>query len=271
MLLFAASLLWSLGGLLVKSVDWNPMAISGVRSTIAAVVIAAFTGLPKWPFSRVQIAGGLAYAGVVIAFVFATRLTTAANAIFLQYTAPIYVAALSHRLLGERALRSDWLIIGIALAGIVLFFFDHLTLAGMWGNCIALGSGVCFAALVLLLRWQRDASPVTALFLGNVFAGIAGLPFFFLGPYPSAEGWWALAALGVFQLGLPYVLYSYAIKRVTALEAVLLPLLEPILNPLWVMLLVGERPGGWALIGAGLVLGAVLLRGLLSISVRKAD
>ena len=265
-----ASVLWSFGGVLIKSVEWHPMAISGARSAIAAVVIAAFTGLPRPPFSRVQIAGGLAYAGTVIAFVIATRLTTAANAIFLQYTAPIYVAALGPRLLGERTLRSDWFVIAVALAGIALFFVDRLTFAGLWGNVAGLVSGFSFGAMALLARRQREASPATALWLGNVFAALAGLPFMFGAQQPSAQGWWALAALGVFQLGLPYVLYSIAIKRVTALEAVLIPLLEPVLNPLWVMLVVGERPARWALCGAGLVLGAVLCRGVLMLVARRA-
>ena len=267
-LLLLVAVLWSLGGVMIKSVDWHPMAIAGMRSAIAVPVILACVGRPRITFSRAQLTGGLAYAGTVVLFVLATRMTTAANAIFLQYTAPIYVAALGPWLLGERALRSDWLVIAAALGGIALFFLDRLTLAGMWGNVIALGSGVAFAALVLSLRGQRDASPIAAIVLGNVFAALAGLPFMF-GPGPSAQGWVALGVLGAVQLGLPYVLYAVAIRRVSALEAVLIPLAEPILNPLWVMLLMGERPGGWALAGASLVLGAVLLRGVLMVVARR--
>ena len=263
-MLLLVAVLWSLGGVLIKSVEWHPMAIAGMRSAIAAVVILVCVRRPRITFSRVQLVGGIAYAGTVVLFVLATRMTTAANAIFLQYTAPIYVAALAPWLLGERALRSDWLVIAVALGGIGLFFLDHLTLAGMWGNVLALASGASFAALVLALRRQRDESPIAAILLGNVFAALAGLPFMF-GPGPSAQGWAALGVLGVVQLGLPYVLYGIAIRRVTALEAVLIPLAEPILNPLWVMLLVGERPGGWALVGAAMVLGAVLLRGTLMV------
>jgi drug/metabolite transporter (DMT)-like permease len=269
LLLLLVSVLWSIGGVLIKSVEWHPMAIAGVRSAVCALVIAICTGLPRRPFSGLQIAGALAYAVTVISFVIATRLTTAANAIFLQYTAPIYVAILGPRLLGERTLRSDWFLITVALAGIGLFFLDRLTFAGAWGNVAGLVSGLAFGTMALLVRRQRDASPASALWLGNVFAALAGLPFMFSTPQPSAQGWWALIALGIFQLGLPYVLYSIAIKRVTALEAVLIPMLEPVLNPLWVMLVVGERPTGWALWGAALVLGAVLFRGLLMIVARR--
>lgn len=269
LLLIAASVLWSFGGVLIKSIDWNPMAIAGTRSALAAMVLAAWFGWPRAGFSRVQWAAACAYASTVIAFVFAVRWTTAANAIFLQYTAPIYVAALSHRVLGERPLRSDFAIIAIALAGIALFFLDDLTLTGMRGIGVGLFSGACFAVMILLLRKQRESSPGTAILLGNLIAAVVASPWMMSGPFPSAVGWAALTALGVFQLGLSYVLYTVAIKRITAMEAALLPLLEPILTPLWVMLLVGERPGAWALVGATLVLGAVLLRGILSIVARR--
>ncbi len=269
LLLIAASVLWSFGGVLIKSVEWSPMAIAGTRSALAAAVLAAYFGWPRAGFSRVQWGAGIACAGTVIAFVFAVRWTTAANAIFLQYTAPIYVAALSHRLLGERPLRSDWALIGLALAGIALFFLDDLTFTGTWGIGAALFSGACFAAMILMLRRQHEASPGTAILLGNLIAAAVALPWMARGPFPSTAGWLALGVLGVFQLGVSYVLYTVAIRRVTAIEAAVLPLLEPVLTPLWVMLLMGERPGAWALIGATLVLGAVLVRGLLSIMRRR--
>lgn len=270
LLLIIASVMWSFGGVLIKSIDWSPMAIAGTRSAIASLVLAACFGWPRSGFSRVQLAAALAYASTVIAFVFAVRWTTAANAIFLQYTAPVYVAALSQRLLGERPLRSDWALIGLALVGIALFFFDDLTLTGLWGIGAALVSGACFGAMILLLRRQRDASPGTAVLLGNLIAAVVALPWMMRGPFPSTTGWVALGVLGAFQLGLSYVLYSIAIQRVTAIEAAVLPLLEPVLTPLWVMLMVGERPGGWALIGATLVLGAVLSRALLSVLRRRS-
>ena len=260
-LLLLTSLLWSLGGVLIKAVDWNPMAIAGTRSAIALPVIVACVGWPGWRFSRLQIGGAVAYAGTVILFVVATRLTTAANAIFLQYTAPIYVAIAAHWWLGERTRRIDWAVIVAALCGIAVFFFDDLTAHGFWGIIAALASGVCFAALVLCLRKDRAGSPVAAVLLGNALTAFIGLPFAFSDRLPAAGGWVALALLGTLQLGISYVLYTVAIKRVTALEATLIPLLEPILNPLWVMLVMGEEPGPWALIGATLVIGAVLVRG----------
>lgn len=268
-LLLLAALLWSLGGVLIKSIDWPPMAIAGSRSLIAIPVMLAFVGRPRFTLSRAQVGGAVAYALTVVLFVFATRMTTAANAIFLQYTAPIYVAIVGRWYLGERALRTDWLVIVVALGGIALFFFDRLTVAGFWGNIVALGSGLAFAGVALFLRKEKAGSPVMSIILGNIIVAVAGLPFMLQSPL-GAGGGWRLLLLGILQLGVPYVFYASAIKQVTALEATLIPLLEPVLNPLWVMLALAERPGQWAIFGATLVLGAVLARGALMVTSRRA-
>ncbi len=262
-LLLLAALCWSLGGVLIKSIDWPPMAVAGGRSAIAIPIILLCVGRPRFTFSAPQIGGALGYAGTVILFVFATRMTTAANAIFLQYTAPIYVALIGRWYLGERASRIDWLVIAVALFGIALFFMDRLTTAGMWGNIIALGSGLCFASVALFLRKEKAGSPVASIVLGNIIVALAGLPFMLQAPSLGEGGLWRLVLLGTVQLGLPYVFYAIAIKQVTALEATLIPLLEPVLNPLWVMLALGERPGPWAIVGGLLVLAAVLGRGVI--------
>ena len=150
----------------------------------------------------------------------------------------------------------------MALIGIALFFFDRLTTAGFWGNIVALGSGIAFASVALFLRKEKDASPVAAIILGNILVTLAGLPFM-LGHSLGAGCAWRILLLGTVQMGLPYVLYATAIKSVTALEATLIPLLEPVLNPLWVMLALGEHPGPWAIVGGALVLIAVLGRGAM--------
>ncbi|MDQ6656538.1 MAG: DMT family transporter [Verrucomicrobiota bacterium] len=267
-LLLVAAVLWSLGGVLIKSIDWPPMAVAGGRSAIAIPLMLACMGRPRFTFSAAQIGGAIGYALTVVLFVFATRMTTAANAIFLQYTAPIYVALIGRWYLGERALRIDWLVIAVALGGIALFFMDRLSASGFWGNIVALGSGVAFASVALFLRKEKAASPVTSIILGNILVALAGVPFMFGTPLGHGDGW-RLLLLGTVQLGLPYVLYAIAIKYVTALEATLIPLLEPILNPTWVMLMLGERPGPWAIVGGALVLLAVLTRGALMVTGRR--
>jgi drug/metabolite transporter (DMT)-like permease len=269
-LLLLAALCWSLGGVLIKSIDWPPMAIAGGRSAIAIPIILLCVGRPRFTFSLAQIGGAVGYALTVVLFVFATRMTTAANAIFLQYTAPIYVALIGRWYLSERASRIDWLVIAVALIGIALFFMDRLTVSGWWGNIIALGSGLAFASVALFLRKEKAGSPIASIVLGKLIVALAGLPFMLSAPSLGWNGLWALVLLGTVQLGLPYVFYATAIKQVTALEATLIPLLEPVLNPLWVMLALGERPGSWAIVGALLVLAAVLGRGLMMMRGRRA-
>ena len=271
-MLLLAALGWSLGGVLIKSIDWPPIAIAGGRSVIAIPVMLLCIGRPKLTFSTAQIGGAIGYPLTVMLFVFATRMTTAANAIFLQYTAPIYVALIGRRYLGERANALDWAVIAIAILGIALFFLDRLTLAGWWGNIIALGSGVTFASVALFLRKEKAGSPVASIILGNAIVALVAIPFMLrpgvLSGLDAGSGW-RLLLLGVVQLALPYVFYGTAIKSVTALEATLIPLIEPVLNPLWVMLALDEHPGPWATAGAAFVLGAVLTRGALMVRARR--
>src|SRR5208283_3308411 len=178
-LMAAAALCWSLGGLLIKSVAWPPLAVAGGRGFIAAAFLAVFAPRFRFTWSAAQIGGAVAYAATTILFVTANKLTTASNAILLQYTAPVWIALLGAWFLGERATRSDWLTIAIVFGGMGLFFCDDLRLAGFAGNLIALASGVAFASMTLLLRKQKDTSAEESIFLGNLLAGVVGLPFMF--------------------------------------------------------------------------------------------
>lgn len=266
--LLLSAILWSSGGLMIKMVSWNPAAIAGLRSLIAMMVIIAYVRHPHFTWSFPQIGGAVAYAVTVTLFVIATKLTTAANAVLFQYTAPLYVAFLGAWFLGERTRWFDWVIILIVLSGMALFFLDRLTPGNQLGNGCAIVSGISFAFFVLFMRKQRNESPFETVILGNLFTGLIGLPFMF-GSMPDARSWMGLVFLGVIQLGLSYVLYSEAIRHVTALEATLIPGLEPILNPIWVFLILAERPGKWALIGGFIVLISVTLRSLIAI--RRKD
>ncbi len=260
-----AALCWSLGGLLIKAVDWPPLAVAGGRGLLAALFLMATNDRLRFTFSRVQILAALAYAGCTVFFVLATKYTTAANAILLQYTAPIWIALLGAWLLGEPTTRGDWGIIAIVFTGMTLFFADGLEFSGLVGNTFGILSGVCFAAMTILLRRQKDGSPVESIILGNLIAFAVGLPMMLGAPLPSPTGLGALLALGVVQLGVSYWLYARAIRRITALEAVIIPVFEPILNPVWVFLARGEQPGPWALAGGGIVLGAVTWRALVAL------
>lgn len=266
--LLLSAILWSSGGLFIKTVSWNPLAIAGLRSLIAMMVIVAYVRHPRFTWSVPQIGGAIAYAVTVTLFVIATKLTTAANAILLQYTAPLYVAFLGAWFLGERTRWFDWVSIMVVIGGMALFFLDRLAPGGLLGNLLAIVSGISFAFLVLFMRKQRNESPFETIILGNLFTGLFGLPFMF-GSMLDVLSWVGLFFLGVIQLGLSYVLYSEAIRHVTALEAILIPGIEPILNPIWVFLILGERPGNWALIGGLIVLVSVTLRSLIAI--RRRD
>jgi drug/metabolite transporter (DMT)-like permease len=263
-LLAATAVLWSFGGVLIKSVAWNPVAIAGMRSLIALPFLFLVSRKTHVDGSLPQIGGAVAYTATVLLFVSATKLTTAANAILLQYTAPVWVALFSHYFLKERVTALDWLAIIVTLAGMFLFFIDRLSSAGMLGNILAVLSGIAFASLVCFMRHQKDASPMGSVFLGNVLTAVFAVPFM-LHPMHDPRSWSCLGLLGVFQIGLSYVLYSAAIRHVSALEAILVPVIEPILNPIWVLWVVGETPGKWALIGGVIVIAAVLVRSWISI------
>lgn len=270
LLLVAAALCWSLGGLLIKSVSWPPLAVAGGRGLIAALFLLATNRGLRFHFSRVQLLGAFGYAACTITFCVATKLTTAANAILLQYTAPVWIALFGAWFLGERATRADWLTIAAVLGGMGLFFADSLELANAMGNALAILSGVCFAGMTIALRRQKDTSASESIILGNLLAFLVGLPWIIDAPALSATGWAALAALGIVQLGVSYWLYARAIKHVTALEAVLIPVIEPLLNPVWVLLATGEKPSRWALVGGAIVLTAVTLRALASVRAGRA-
>ena len=269
LVLFVCAILWSSGGLLLKLVEWHPVAIAGARGLVAGLFLLACVRRPRFTWSPTQLGAALAYTACTMLFAVANKYTTAANAIFIQYTAPIYIALLSAWVLGERATRADWISIAVTLAGMALFFVNEFSAEGMFGNVIAVGSSLGFATMTLLLRKQKDASPVESIILGNLLAGAIGLPFMLTSPLPNASSAGALLFLGVFQLGLPYLLYAWSIKRVTALEAVLIPIIEPVLNPVWVLLFLGEKPGVYALLGGAVVLGAVVVRALLALRIGR--
>lgn len=251
--------------------SWTGMAVAGGRGIIAAIFLLLTNRGLRFHFSRDQIVGALGYAACTVTFCAATTITSAANAILLQYTAPIWVALLSAWLLGERASRADWLTIVVALGGMALFFKDSLTLGHATGDALALLSGISFAAMTLALRRQKDGSPVESIILGNLLAFLIGLPWLIESPMLPASGWAALLTLGIVQLGVSYWLYARAIKHVTALEAVLIPVMEPVLNPIWVLIFMHEKPTFWALIGGAIVLGAVTVRALLSLRARAGS
>jgi drug/metabolite transporter (DMT)-like permease len=263
LLLVLTALLWSSSGLFVKIISWQPLSILSARSMISTVVFLIYLRHVRFRWGRIQIAGAFGYVGAQLFFITATKLTTAANAIFLQYTAPVYVALFGWWLLGERPRRADWLSMLVIFAGMVLFFGDDLSFDGYLGNFVAILGGIAMAVMILCMRGQKAGAPGNTILLGNVIGVIIGLPFLVQETF-SLSSLAIISYLGVFQIGLSFVCYSYAIKYVPALESTLIVTLEPVLNPVWVFLVLGEVPGRLAAVGCLLVIAAVTGRALIS-------
>ncbi|HHU69291.1 MAG TPA: EamA family transporter [Thermoanaerobacterales bacterium] len=253
------SVLWSSSGLFIKLVTWNPFAISGVRSAIAALILWAYLRRPKMTWSFAQVGGAIAYAITVTLFVVANKLTTAANVTLLQYTSPIFIAIFGTWFLKEKPNKYDWVTIFIVFIGMYFFFLDELSFDNLLGNILSILSGVGFAWVALFMRKQKDESPLETAFLGNIFTFLINLPFMF-GTPPDFNSILGLLFLGVFQLGFSYIFYAEAIKVITALESNLISVIEPLLNPIWVFFVIGEVPGKWAAIGGIIVLVSVTVR-----------
>ena len=264
-----AVVLFSTSGLLIKLSTLDPLALTGGRSLVAGLIFLAYLRRPRFTWSVPQIGGALGYIGAQVFFVAATQLTSAANAVLLQFTAPIYVAFFGIWFLGERARRVDWWTMGAIVVGMALFFSDNLTRTGLLGNVYAITSGVSLAWLVLFMRKQKDGSPLETVLLGSGLAAVIGiLPLFKSGPTPL--DWAIVLFLGVFQLGIPFILYAQAIRHLEAVEAILIQTLEPVLNPIWVYLVIGETPSLRTLLGGLIVLVSITLRSLAAATGRPS-
>jgi len=254
LMLIIAALLWSLGGLFIKLVDLSPIIIAGIRSFGAAVVFIFYIKKPKWYWGKYFIGGILFYSSMVILYVVSIRLTTAANAIFLQFTAPLWVVIFGYFILKETVSKFDILAMLFIFLGMGLFFIDDLTFYGFWGNIMALVSGICFALVTVLIRKEKDYAFEIVLF-GNLITALICFPFILEGFGDSSKlDLLIIFSLGVFQLGIPYLLYTKALKYVKAIDAILTGMIEPVLNPIWVFLFIGEVIGEWAFIGGLMVL-----------------
>lgn len=252
-----AAVLWSMAGLLIKYIPWHPLAIASGRSFLAALLFLTYYRgrvfrRPNWT----TILSGLALMLTQAGFITANKMTTAANAIMLQYLSPVFIVLIGAIFYHYRPSRQEITALTAALAGIVLFFLDDLSIGNFTGNMIALGTGLTFG-LVFLLNSRPECDAPVSIFLGQTATFLVFLPFLLrvesFQPLPVL----AVVVLGIFQLGLAYLLFSFGIRTTKPLSANLLAMLEPIANPIWVFLVVGEVPGPLALVGGLIVLAAV--------------
>lgn len=257
-MLLSAAILWSFCGVMLKATDWDRMAIVSLRSLIAAAMMLLIIRKPRFTWSVPQIGATLSYVLMVILYVYANKYTTAANAIVLEYTSPIYVAMLGALFLKEKVRRADMFCMAAVFAGMLACFWGSGFSGNLAGNICGVASGLSYALMTIFQRMQKESSNLEPLLLGNIVMFFIGLPFL-LDQRIDPEGFTMVAAMGVFQ-GFPYVLYSLGLKKVRAVEASLITTIEPFLNPLWVFLFIGEVPGGLTVAGGLLVLTAITLR-----------
>ena len=268
--LILAPILWSTSSLLIKTVAWNSWAIAGWRSLISAFFLWFFFSrvYPKkfsFDWSKGNLMVALFYSVFGALFALSVKLTTAANAILMQYTAPIYVAFLAPLILKEKTPARDWGYMLVMLLGMSLFFMNDLEVGDgrndFLGLMAGIGVGFCWAMVVMLLKRQgREGMPLSGLVIGNFITVSYCLPAMLSVDFldPAAMG--QVAGLAIISLGVGYIFYLLALKKVTALEAALIPAIEPLLNPAWTFLFLAEVPGRWTFIGGVLVMGTVMAR-----------
>jgi drug/metabolite transporter (DMT)-like permease len=278
-----AVLLWSTGGVLIKMTTLDVFAVNLGRSLFAAIVVFAFLFLRKKSLrpNAITLLNSLFYAGTLSCFVYANKNTTAANAIFLQYTAPVYILILAPFVLKEKFRLVDLFAVILCLAGMSFFFLEPQnpvnTLAAnvFGGNIAGLCSGVFLGLYFLLLRHPESlkVNPALSVFYGNLIIVLIMLPILASNPPSRVTNYdsFAILYLGIFQIALAYILFTKGVAEgVRSLDASIIGFLEPLLNPIWVLLVVGERPSKWALLGGSIIIAAVISHTFLTQKVRRS-
>lgn len=257
---FLTALLWSSGGLFIKLITLSPMQISFFRCLIAAIVFAILFRHKILKLNPLALLNAFAYAAVLILFVIATKTTTAANAIFLQSTAPIYVLIFEPILTKTKWEKINIITIAVCFLGMILFFMGDLTPGDIKGNIAALLAGVAFAAFFLGMKKNDKQYGEASIFYGNIIVALVCIPFILELKELSFGNLWKLTFLGVFQIAFAYALFSYGIKRIPAVEASIISMLEPVLNPIWVFVGYGEVPSVFAIVGGIIIISAITVR-----------
>ncbi len=260
LLIVICSSLWSIAGIFIKLIPWNPLVIAGWRSLFSAgcvLIYQRFTG-QTFRLNRASVRCGIFLAVTFLLFVSANKLTTAANAIVLQFTAPVFILIFSVLFLKQKVTLPDLLTVLFTMGGISLFFFDQLSPGNLFGNFVAIASGFSMAAMYLATGSTDEESRMSGILLGHLFTAAIGIPFLFVYETPvTMPAVLSILTLGIVQLGIPYLLYGIAVKHCPPLACSLLGAIEPLLNPVWVFLFTGERPGMFALLGGALVIATI--------------
>ena len=254
------ALMWSLAGFNIKMIEWSPYAIAAGRSLVAVILLAPMVlrkGFQK--IDRYVIGGAICYAAFNYCFITSTTLTSSAIAIMMQYTAPIYVALLSWLFLRERVGWADIISVGFVFLGMIFFFLDSNSGGSLQGTIVSIFNGITFAGISIFLRLQKDGNPALSMYLGNVISAVAGLPIMWNAGMPDTISLLFLLLAGLL-VAVSYTLYAKASTGLSALETVLIPIIDPVMNPVWVFLFLDERPGALTIVGAAVILVSVTIR-----------
>lgn len=277
LLISLAALIWSTGGLFIKVLTLDAFQIAFYRSVIAAITIF-FIARHKFKkidfeFDAISNLCAITYAGILILFVVATKLTTAANAIFLQFTAPIYLLFLEPIFLKTKFKVSNLITIFFCFIGMILFFFGRLEFGDITGNILAICSGICFALFSLFLKWKmklhKKVNTLGNVILGNALVGAICLPFIFSKLFINMDQLMILLYMGIFQIGISYMIFNEGIKYVSATESMIIAMLEAVFNPIWVFFGVGEVPSTYAIIGGIIIFATILVHNFTSVRREK--
>jgi len=271
LLVLLAALLWSLAGVFIKFLDVPPLTIVFYRSFFACLIFTPFLRRASWQISGSVVLSVLAYSAAITAFVSANKLTTAANAIVLQYTAPMFVFLFSRLVLGERITRLNGLALAAGMLGVSVISLDSAGQPEMAGVSLALLSGLLFAVYIINLRRTHNVNPVYLTWVNNA---VCSLLLLLVVRSQLALTWHQLgmlAVMGAVQLGLPYYLFSKGLQTVSLQEASLIALIEPVLNPIWVALTIGEIPSRATLAGGGLIVAGLGARYLWPLWTRAVE
>lgn len=260
---FVTAILWSSGGLLIKLISLNAMQLSFFRCLIAAIVFAIIFRKRLLVVNGFTFLNAGFYAAVLTTFVIATKTTTAANAIFLQSTAPIYVLIFEPIINKTKLEKINAITIAICFLGMIFFFLGELSPGHLIGNIVALFAGLCFAAFFLGMRKNGSEYQQSSIFYGNILVSLICIPFLFDMKPLSFNDLWMVTFLGVFQIALAYALFSYGLKRILAVEASIISMFEPVLNPVWVLIGFGEVPSFYAMIGGAIIIITILTRTII--------
>jgi drug/metabolite transporter (DMT)-like permease len=264
--MMACAFLWSLAGLFIKILDWNPFLIAGLRSLIAFLFLLGVVGTVRLTWSWPLLGAALANAATMLLFVSANKTTTAANAILLQYLAPVFTALFSVVILRERIRWEQYLAILLTMEGMYLLFADRLSQGQRFGNLLALTSALTFSLVFIFTRLQKEGDPLQSFLASHAVTALLALGVAIFLPLPrfSLGGMASILVLGVVQIGLAAVFFSYGIKRVPAITANMIALIEPTFNPVWVYLVLKEAPTANTLLGGALIIGSVTATSLIS-------